>query len=149
MRIFFAKWNAYRTAAVLLLLYCILHSYGALIATPDFGAQSDAVIRAMRSVHFTVQEFWNTWYGFYLGFGWFASIFFALSAVELWIIGGIDRAQQQLYRSICWTLAIAHAVGVGLCIRYFFAAPLLFSSLATIAIVWGLLSDRRIRRAEA
>ena len=137
------RWNTYRFAATVLILYCILHSYGALLTTPQFGADSDSVIAAMRSVHFPAQGFRDTWYGFYEGFGWFASVLFALSAAQLWIIGGWDDARRRSARSLVLALALAHAVGAALCLEYFFTAALFFSTLTTIAILWALWRDRQ------
>jgi hypothetical protein len=143
------RWNAHRIASVILIVYCILHSYGALIATPRFGAASDAVLESMRSVRFTAQGFTDTWYGFYQGFGWFASTLLALSALVLWVIGGRDLEQRRRDRALVMLVALANAIGVGLCARYFFPAALAFSSLATITIIWALVSDtRRYRKVQ-
>jgi hypothetical protein len=143
-----AGWNAYRTASLIILLYCVLHSYGALISTPHFGAASDAVADSMRSVTFRAQGFTDSWYGFYLGFGWFVSVLFVLSAGQLWIIGGRPLAERRKDRGIVGLLAVTYAAGVWLCVLYFFPAALAFSLLALLAILWAIASDARaLRRA--
>jgi hypothetical protein len=98
----------------------------------------------MRAVHFSAQGFTDTWYGFYLGFGWFSSILFAISGLQLWIIGGRDLASRRNDRPLIWLPAIAHAIGAGLCARYFFPAALLFSIIATLRIFYALLHDSRL-----
>jgi hypothetical protein len=122
-----SSWNAYRTASIVLMLYCALHSYGALLSTPHFGGESDAVLESMRSVEFNAQGFDDTWYGFYLGFGWFSSVLFAVSAVQLWIIAGRKLEERRKERGIVGSLALAYIAGVWLCARYFHPAALLFS----------------------
>ena len=94
------RWNAYRSASLILIVYCVLHSYGALIATPPFGESSDAVLASMRAIHFSAQGFDDSWYGFYLGFGWFTSAFLASSAAQLWIIGGRGLADRHNDRAV-------------------------------------------------
>ncbi len=144
-----ANLNAYRAASIVLMLYCGLHSYGALISTPQFGASSDAVSDSMRSVKFLVQGFEDDWYGFYLGFGWFTSTLFALSAVQLWIIGRRKLEDRRRERGIVRSLALAYVAGVWLCARYFFPAALVFSMIALMTIVWAMISDTlKARRAE-
>jgi hypothetical protein len=135
------RWNAYRTASLILIVYCVLHSYGALIATPAFGQSSDAVLASMRAVHFSAQGFNDSWYGFYLGFGWFVSVFLASSAAQLWIIGERRLTERHKDRAIVGVMAVAYAIGVWLCTRYLFPAALIFSAAVLLAILWGLISD--------
>jgi hypothetical protein len=137
------RWNAYRTASVILAVYCVLHSYGALLSTPRFGAASDAVLESMRSVQFAAQGFTDTWYGFYLGFGWFSSTLFALSALQLWVIGGRDIEERRRDRALVSLLALSNLIGVALCARYFFPAALIFSAASTLTIIWALVGDAR------
>ena len=144
-----STWNAYRAASIVLLLYCALHSYGALIATPHFGGASDAVLQSMRSVKFDAQGFDDTWYGFYLGFGWFSSVFFAVSAVQLWIIGGRALEDRRKERGIVGSLALAYIAGVWLCARYFHPAALIFAFLALGTILWAMMSDAFASRRAA
>jgi hypothetical protein len=139
-------WNAYRAASIVLMLYCALHSYGALISTPHFGAASDAVLESMRSVRFDAQGFDDTWYGFYLGFGWFSSVLFAVSALQLWIIGGRSLEERRKERAIVGSLALAYVAGVWLCARYFHPAALVFAVVALGTILWAMISDARASR---
>lgn len=139
-------WNAYRSASIVLLLYCALHSYGALISTPRFGAASDAVLESMRTVKFDAQGFQDSWYGFYLGFGWLASVLFAVSAAQLWIIGGRALEDRRRERGIACTLALAYVAGIVLCARYFHPAALVFAVVALGTILWAMMSDARESR---
>jgi hypothetical protein len=126
--------NPLRLTTYLLLLFCFGHTKGALIATPSFGAESDAVAAAMRTVHFTAQNADCTWHGFYLGFGYFVSIFFLLSAAITWFLGGLEPRQLRAAAPICWALFIAYAGDTYLSWRWFFAAPLVFSTAITLLL---------------
>jgi len=77
-------FNSFRLASILLVLYTIGHTAGAVIATPKLGVGSDTVVALMKSVHVRAQGADCTWYGFYRGFGALVSVFFAFSAIVAW-----------------------------------------------------------------
>ena len=128
--------NPFRLATLLLLLYCLGHTFGALVSTPHFGAASDAVTEAMKSVHFKALGSDCTWFGFYLGFGYNVSIFFLFSGVLTWFLGGMSLSDQRRWAPVTWALFASYAATVILAVRYFFAPPILFSSL--IALLLGI-----------
>jgi hypothetical protein len=123
--------NPLRLTTYLLLLFCFGHTKGALVSMPRFGSESDAVATAMQTVHFTAQGADCTWYGFYLGFGYFVSIFFLLSAALTWFLGGLELRQQRAWSPIVWALFLCYAGDTYLSWRYFFIAPLVFSTAIT------------------
>jgi hypothetical protein len=126
--------NPFRLTTLLLLFYCLGHTFGALVSTPHFGAQSDAVMAAMKSTHFNAMGSECTWFGFYLGFGYDVSIFFLFSAVLTWFLGGMSPSNQRRWAPITWALFASYAATLVLAIRYFFAAPIIFSSLITLLL---------------
>jgi hypothetical protein len=65
----------------------------------------------MKSVHFDAQGFDDSWYGFYLGFGWFVSLFFVLSAVLSWYIGGLPMRDRAGLAAILATGCVQDAIG--------------------------------------
>jgi hypothetical protein len=138
-------FNPLRLTTYLLLMFCFGHTKGALMATPHFGAESDAVATAMRTVHFTAAGADCTWYGFYLGFGYFVSIFFLLSAALTWFLGGLELRQLRAWAPICWALFIAYTADIYLSWHWFFSAPLVFST--AIALLLGLQCVRLMRPA--
>jgi hypothetical protein len=74
------------------------------VSTPHFGSASDAVLSAMRSVHFLASGSECTWYGFYLGFGYQVSIFFLFSAFVTWFpwfLGGRSLPEQLAWAPVC------------------------------------------------
>ncbi len=129
------KWvNPLRVTSVLLILYCAGHTFGALVSTPRFGTASDVVVNAMQTVHVNAMGSDCTWWGFYLGFGYNVSIFFLFSAVLTWFLGGRSLAEQRAWAPIVWALFVSYALTAVLAIRYFFAAPIVFSSAITLLL---------------
>ena len=126
--------NPLRLTTLLLLLYCLGHTLSALVSTPPFGARSDAVAAAMRSVHFEVSGSACTWYGFYLGFGYEVSIFFLFSGVLTWFLGGMSPPDQRRWAPITWALFVSYAATIVLAVRYLFIVPIVFSSLITLLL---------------
>jgi len=135
--------NPYRLTTLLLLFYCLGHTFGALVSTPHFGVASDAVMTAMKSVHFKASGSDCTWFGFYWGFGYNVSIFFLFSGILTWFLGGMGLSDQRRWAPITWALFASYAVTVVLAVRYFFAAPIIFSSLITLVL--GIQGIRLMR----
>jgi hypothetical protein len=129
-------FNEFRLTAYLLVLYTLGHTFGAVINTPQFGADSDAVVAAMKSIHVVAQGSDCTWYGFYRGFGVFVSIFFAFSVYAAWKIGGATEQDRRSLLPIGWALFVSHAAGAIIAVAYFFPVPIAFSTV--IAALLGL-----------
>ena len=135
-------FNPLRLAAVVLLLFCLGHSLGALVNTPSFGAQSDAVWSAMRATHFRCQTSDCTWFGFYEGFGWNVSIFFLMSAAIAWFLGGLDRQRLRSLAPIVWALFLANVAGAVLAFTWFFAAAQIFATATAVLLAVACLRLR-------
>jgi hypothetical protein len=135
--------NPFRVTSLLLVLYCLGHTFGALVATPSFGDASDAVVHAMKTVHMQANGSDCTWWGFYLGFGYFDSIFFLFSAVLTWFLGGMSLADQRRWAPISWALCVSYVLAIVLSVRYFFLPPTVFST--AIALLLGIQSWRLSR----
>jgi len=123
--------NPFRLAAYVLILFCLGHSLGALVNTPSFGPQSDAVWAAMRATHFRCQTSDCTWFGFYEGFGWMVSVFFLLSATIAWVLGGVDRPTLRRLAPVVWALCLSQLACTVLSFQWFFLAPQVFGTAAT------------------
>jgi hypothetical protein len=128
-------FNGFRLSSYLLVLFCAGHTWGALVSVPHFGPEADAVLTSMKSVHFLAQNSNDTWYGFYLGFGWLVSVFFLFSAVVTWHLGGLQRRDQRAMAPIVWALFLSYAASTYLSWTYFFVAPGLFST--AVAAILG------------
>jgi hypothetical protein len=142
--------NPFRLTTLLLLLYCLGHTFGALVSTPHFGSKSDVVMAAMKSVHFKAGGSDCTWFGFYLGFGYNVSIFFLFSGILTWFLGGMSPSDQRRWAPITWSLFASYAATVVLAVSYFFAAPIIFSSLVTLLLgIQGVKLSRAPRTAQS
>jgi hypothetical protein len=139
--------NPYRLASCVLVLYAIGHTAGAVISTPRLGAAADAVATTMKSVHFDAQGFEVSWYGFYLGFGWFVSLFFILSAVISWHIGGLPMRDRAGLAAITWSLCLSYVGSVAIAWKCLFAAPIAFSSIVALLLATGCVRDAIALRA--
>ena len=122
-------------------LFALGHTMGALIQTPDFGPDADAVASRMKSVAFDVQGAHDTWYGFYLGFGWFVSLFLLLAAALSWYLGGLSQQGRNAISPVGRLLCLTFAVGALISVKYFFIAPIVFSTVIALLLLWGCISD--------
>ena len=78
----------YRIAAVLLLLFAAGHTLGFRQSDPKWGV--DTLLVSMRSTHFDVQGFSRTYWDFFVGSGFFVSVFLLFAAVLAWQLGGLS-----------------------------------------------------------
>jgi hypothetical protein len=139
-------FNPYRVAAYLMVLYTLGHTVGAVIGTPEFGPQSDAVVSSMKTVGVMVQGTERTWYDFYRGFGAFVSVFFMFSTWFAWYMGGMSRADRRTFNPITSALVLAWGGGAVLAWEYFFAVPQIFSTVITVILLAGCIQDSHAAR---
>jgi hypothetical protein len=133
----------YRIASVLLLLFAIGHTLGFRQTDPEWGV--DSLIGSMHSNHFVAQGFSRTYWDFFSGFGFFASVFLLFAAALAWQLGGLPPEILAPIRSIAWAFAFSFVAVTILSWRYFFTAPLVLSIMITaclISAVW--LSPKRV-----
>jgi hypothetical protein len=122
----------YRIASVLILLFAAGHTFGFRQVNPKWGV--DALIAAMRSTHLDIQGSDRTYWDFYLGFGFFVSVFLVFAAVLAWQLGGLSAAALAQMRGIVWSLVICFAAVAILSLRYFFIIPVTFSILIFLCL---------------
>jgi hypothetical protein len=115
----------YRIASVLILLFAAGHTIGFLQIDPEWKV--DAMIGAMRSIHFDVFGSNRTYWDFYVGFGLFATVFLVFSAVLAWQLGGLPSGTLAQMRGTAWALVICFGALAILNLRYFFIVPIVFS----------------------
>jgi hypothetical protein len=141
-------FNPFRVASYLLGLYTLGHTLGAVVNTPRFGPESDAVVAMMKSVHVTAQSADCTWYGFYRGFGLFVSVFFVLSLFVAWQLGGMNERERRPVLPIAWGLFASHVAGAVLAFVYFFPVPMAFSTAIAVLLGIGCLRATLEQRAQ-
>ncbi|HXQ10441.1 MAG TPA: hypothetical protein VN805_05510 [Caulobacteraceae bacterium] len=139
--------NPYRLAAYALALYALGHTIGAVVQTPQFGPQSDAVVAQMKSVHLEAGTD-TTWYGLFRGLGSTVSVFLAFSMVVCWYAGGRSHRDRLMLAPILWALLLSQAVGAVIAFVYLFSTPMFFSILVAALLGIGcfrdLLTGRRL-----
>jgi hypothetical protein len=123
----------YRIAAVLILLFAIGHTVGFLQSDPKWGV--DSLLLSMKSTHFDIQGFSRSYWDFFLGFGLFVTVFLLFAAVLAWQLGGVALETLGTMRGIAWAFALCFVAITVLSWRYFFAIPIVLSSLITVCLI--------------
>lgn len=141
-----AHW-LYRIAAVLLVLFSAGHTLGFRQVDPHWGI--DALVAAMKSMHFDAQGFSRSYYDFYAGFGLFVGVFLFFAALVCWQLGAVNAATLRSLAFLSWSLVMCFACVTVLSWKYFFLAPLMFSVVITICLLFAALSAGKQRGADA
>jgi hypothetical protein len=123
----------YRVAAVLLLLFAIGHQWGFRQVDPKWGVA--AYIDGLKSTNFEVQGARRNYWDFFSGFGFFVTVLLLFSAVLAWQLAGMPVTTLASLRLISWSFAACYVLIALLNWRYFFAAPLVLSVLAALALI--------------
>ena len=134
----------FRTASVLLIVFCLMHTAGGMIAQNSLGAAADAVFEQMKRVHFDFNGADCTWYGFWFGFGLTTSAFLLLSAIIAWELERVDLSSWPQLRTIAWALVASHAFNTVLSWKYFFAGPGIFGVVITTLLALGTWRKLRL-----
>jgi hypothetical protein len=122
----------YRIAAVLLLLFALGHTLGFRQSDPKWGV--DALLGAMRSIHFEVQGFNRTYWDMFVAAGFSVGVFYLFAAVLAWQLGGLPAATLALMRGTAWAFAICFAAITVVSWRYLFILPIAFSIVITLCL---------------
>ncbi len=109
----------------------------------SFGAQSDAVLAAMKATPFQCQTSTCTWFGFYLGFGWMVSVFFLVSAAIAWYLGGKSRVDQRALKPVAWALFLGNVANAAIAWNWFFIAPQFFATAVAVLLGYECLVKLR------
>lgn len=126
----------YRIVAVLLVLYALGHTLG--FNRVDSGWGVTAPIAELQRIRFTAQGTpGRTYWGFYLGFGYFCSVLLLLAAALAWQVGSLPGDVVRRMQPLLWVFAIAFAVTSAITWKFFFTAPVVFSLLVTSGLVGG------------
>jgi hypothetical protein len=126
-----------RIAAVLMFIHLAGHTMG-MLQGPSHGAAESAVIDAMKSRHFDVMGSSRSYWDFFLGFGYDASLNMLMQTVLLWLLANMAKTDPVRTRPFTALLTLTWIGSVALDVRYFFAAPLVFAIVLTVvlALAW-------------
>jgi hypothetical protein len=143
---------AYRGAAVLILLFCAGHTVGSIAGRSPGGA-ADAVLVAMRDVHFDFKGSDRTFYEIFFGYELLVTFYLAGSALLALWLARADEERWRFVAPIAWGLAAAQLATAAVVWACFFIGPAVLTSLATILLVVGAVRGSqgaaRSRSAEA
>jgi hypothetical protein len=128
----------YRIASVLLILFAVGHTLGFRRVDPRW--KLDPIIAALRSMHFEVQGLNRTYWDFYVGFGFFVTVFLLFAAILAWQLGGLPKEQLAAMPIVTWGLAACFVMVTFLSWRYFFVVPLIFSGIVTLCLILAALA---------
>jgi hypothetical protein len=131
----------YRVAAVMLVLFAAGHTMGFRQVDPKWGA--DAVVAAMKSVHFDVEGFNRNYWGFYTGFGFFVTILELFLAVLTWQMAGLAPEVLGRMGLVAWGLVACFGAVTVLSWKYFFMTPVIFSVVITVCLIVGAVVRKR------
>jgi hypothetical protein len=123
----------YRIAAVFLLLFAVGHTLGFRQSDPGWGV--DALLSSMRSIHFDVQGFNRTYWDLFVAAGLSVGVFYLLSAILAWQLGGLPAESLARMRGIAWAFALCFAAITIVSWRYLFILPIVFSSAITMCLI--------------
>ncbi|MFL5481788.1 MAG: LIC_13387 family protein [Gemmatimonadaceae bacterium] len=122
----------YRIAAVLLLLFSVIHTLAFSQTDPKWGV--DALLRSMQSIHFDVLGFNRTFWDFFIAAGLSVGVFYLFAAILAWQLGGLPVATLALMRGTVWGFALSFAAITVVSWKYLFLIPLAFSIAITICL---------------
>jgi hypothetical protein len=122
----------YRIAAVLLLLFAAGHTLGFSQSDPTWGVE--ALLSAMRSIHFDVQGFDRTYWDLFVAAGFSVGVFYLFAAILAWQLGGLPPATLAHLRGTAWAFALSFAAVTVVSWRYLFTLPLGFSIAITVCL---------------
>lgn len=135
-----------RIAAVFTGLLAIGHTLGAPWIPANSGMAA-VIEQSMHAAHFNVMGSERSLWDFYVGFGASLSVYLATNAVVLWQLAAIAKADLGRARPMLFSFALSSIVASIVLFRFFFAAPIVLSLLATLCVVLALA--RRPRSASA
>lgn len=136
------RFNAYRVAAGLLVVFCVMHTAGGMLSRKPRGPAADSVLTVMRDVHFTFMGADCTFYGFWLGFGLMVSVFLLLAAVVAWHLGGASEEERLRLAPVAWALFVSQVLTAILSWAYFFPGPGVMSTAIAALVGIGCLDGR-------
>ena len=124
-----------RTASVLSLIHCVLHTVGGVFISPDHGAEEVAVIEAMKSHRFDFLGSARSYWDFFFGYGLFITIVLFVAAILFWRVAAFVTTSPALVRSVAGIFAFNFAAMAIVSWRYFFFAPALTELLIAACLI--------------
>jgi hypothetical protein len=90
----------------------------------------------MKAVHYRWQGADCTWYASWMGNGLGVSALLVLAITVLWVLGGLDRAQQPALLPVAWAAFVSLALVGVIGFRYF--TPFIGIAFSLVALLAGV-----------
>jgi hypothetical protein len=137
----------WRTVAIILALFAAGHTLGTAAPHVTRGAAEAEVLRVMQAFRFPIMGFERSYWDFYRGFAVTISIQLALMAAVAWHIGSLAPRNPRQALPVAVALFLGCAGVAVTSWFFFFAAPIVFSIVATVlaaGLVRGLVQASRL-----
>ena len=132
----------WRLASGLTLFFAVAHT-GGMLRPPARGPAEDAVLEHMRRYQFEIMGSTRTYWEFFFGFGLFLTAALLVVSALSWQVGDVSKTDAPLARRLGWPLFAGQVVFAILSWKYFFLAPSLVTSAASVCSLLGLLAPSR------
>ena len=125
-----------RISSIITLLFAAGHTLGGLKYWSPMG--DNAVLQAMRTVHFDTMGVNRSYLDFYMGFGYALLVSQVMLAVLLWQLATLARTNTQMVRPMIAVITLAVAASGVITWRFTLPVPALFSlvQLASLAVAY-------------
>ena len=125
-----------RISSIITLLFAAGHTLGGLKYWSPMG--DNAVLQAMRTVHFDTMGVNRSYFDFYMGFGNALLVSQVMLAILLWQLATLARTNTQMVRPMIAVITLAVAASGVITWRFTLPVPALFSlvQLASLAVAY-------------
>src|ERR1700743_3773841 len=131
----------YRISSGLILLFAIGHTFGFRKTDRAWGV--DHTLGLLNRTPFHVHGFDRTYYGFYVGSGFFVTVFMLFTVLVTWELGRLPAATLARLPWLTWGLALSYAGALVISLRYFFMVPVIFSAVIFLCLAAAAAVARR------
>jgi hypothetical protein len=129
-----------RTASVLTMIHCLLHTIGGVFGAPKYGAEQISVIETMKAHQFNVFGSMRSYWDFFFGYGLFVTVFLFIQAIFFWQLAAWAKSNPVGVRFILALFCVNFLAMAIVSWRYFFIAPAVTELL--IAVCLGMAYSR-------
>jgi hypothetical protein len=112
-----------RTASVLTLIHCVLHTIGGVLGKPQHGAEEIAVIGAMKSHSFNLMGSMRSYWDFNIGYGLSVTLSLLVQGLLFWQLATMAKTSAAWTRPIVLLFCLNFLVMTVIAGKYFFIAP--------------------------
>ena len=128
----------WRIASGLTMFFAVAHT-GGMLSPEQRGPDEAALLEHMRAYHFAIMGSSRTYWEFFFGFGLFLTAALVVVSVLSWQVAMVSEKDAPLAKRLGWPLLGGQVAFAVLSWKYFFLAPALVSSAASLCTAMALL----------